>query len=184
MKLTILFPILFLTCFSTAHVSFAAKALRQSQTAGTAKRTSGIRSVDFRNFTYDEGAEHLVLREGREERAGAEGSRLLNVKYIDFNADGKEEALVTLATGTRGAQGYGEEYFVFAFDAGSPRQLFRESRQKPQSMSVNGRSIIIVAPFWKNADPGCCPSSIETAVYRWRGHGFVRASRQMRPIRR
>jgi hypothetical protein len=153
----------------------------EPSTERAATISSDIRSIDFRNFSYGEGSEHVVLRDGKEAGAGAEGSRLLGVKYVDLNGDGRVEALVTLATGTRGAQGYAEEYFVYADRSGRVRQVFHESRQKPQQMRVNAGSIVIVAPFWKGTDPGCCPSSIETVVYRWRGAGLVRVSRRLRP---
>jgi hypothetical protein len=149
-----------------------------------ATSASSIRSVDFRNFTYiRKGAEPLVLRDGKEAEE-AEGSRLLSVKYVDFDLDGNEEALVTIATGRRGEGRYSEEYYVYAYRNGKARQVFRESREKPQGMQVKGRSLVITAPFWSPTDPGCCPSAIETTAFRWRGSGFVRVSRQLRPIRR
>ena len=144
-------------------------------------KADSVRAVDFRNFTYTTEAGSLVLRNGREE--GAEGGRLLAVKYLDFDRDGNEEALITIAFGRRAEGAYSEEYFVYAQSNGSLRQVFRQSREKPQRMRINGLSIILTAPFWKTDDPGCCPSVIETAAYRWRGGGFVRISRQLRPIR-
>lgn len=154
----------------------------EPSTTNTATAVSGIRSVDFRNFTYTgEGAESLVLRNGKEAGEGGEGRKLLAVKYFDFNGDGNEEALVTISTGRRGEGGYAEEYYVYSERDGKPRQIFHESRQKPQLMRVKGRAILIVAPFWKRTDAGCCPSALETAIYSWRGPGFVRVSRQLKP---
>lgn len=147
-----------------------------------ATAVSGIRSIDFRNFTYmRKDSETLVLRDGKEAGEGEEGRKLLAVKYVDFNGDGNEEALVTIFTGRRSEGGYSEEYYVYSERDGRPRQLFHESRQKPQLMRVKGRSILIVAPFWRSTDAGCCPSALETAVYSWRGSGFVRVSRQLKP---
>ncbi len=148
----------------------------------TATVVSGIRSIDFRNFTYPlEGAESLVLRNGKETGEGEGARKLLAVKYVDFNGDGNEEALVTISTGTLGAGGYSEEYYVYSERDGRPRQIFHQSRQKPQLMLVKGSSILIVAPFWRSTDASCCPSLVETAVYSWRGSGFVRVSRQLKP---
>ena len=150
----------------------------------TATIASGIRSVDFRNFTYSpEGGESLVLHNGKEARGAEEGRKFLAVKYFDFNADGNEDALVTISNGTRGAGDYSEEYYVYSERDGKPRQIFHELRQKPQMMRVKGRSILIVAPFWRSTDAGCCPSAVETTVYSWRGSGFVRVSRQLKPSR-
>ena len=145
-------------------------------------RGPSIRSTDFRNFTYTRpGIGTLVLRNGRED--DPDGSRMLSVSYVDFDGDGREEALITIANGTRGSGGYAEEYYVYANRRGSLQQLFFESRAKPQRMSLNGRSIVIVAPLWRRNDPGCCPSAVETAVYSWRGSKFVRTSRRLRPSR-
>jgi hypothetical protein len=153
-----------------------------TNTMGNAGR--GIRSIDFRNFTYTgEGAEPLVLRDGKEAGEGDDRRKLLAVKYVDFNGDGNEEALVTISTGRRGEGGYAEEYYVYSERNGKPRQLFHESRQKPHLMRVQRRSILIVAPFWRDTDAGCCPSALETAVYTWRGSRFVRVSRQLKPSR-
>ncbi|MDQ2936930.1 MAG: hypothetical protein M3R67_05415 [Acidobacteriota bacterium] len=156
----------------------------EPSTNNRANAVSGIRSIDFRNFTYTgKGAAPLVLRDGREAGEGDDGRNLLAVKYVDFNGDGNEEALVTIATGKRGEGGYAEEYYVYSERNGKPRQIFHESRQKPQLMRVKGRSILIVAPFWRSTDAGCCPSALETAVYSWRASGFLRVSRQLKPSR-
>jgi hypothetical protein len=156
----------------------------EPSTNNMANAVAGSRSIDFRNFTYTgENAAPLVLRDGKEEGEGDDGRKLLAVKYVDFNGDGNEEALVTISTGRRGEGGYAEEYYVYSGSGGKPRQLFHESRQKPQLMRVKGRSILIVAPFWRGTDAGCCPSALETAVYTWRGSRFVRVSRQLKPSR-
>jgi hypothetical protein len=156
----------------------------EPSTNNRANAVAGIRSIDFRNFTYTgEGAAPLVLHDGKEAGEGDEGRKFLAVKYVDFNGDGNEEALVTISTGRRGEGGYAEEYYVYSERNGKPRQLFHESRQKPQLKRVQRRSILIVAPFWRSTDAGCCPSAVETAVYSWRGSGFVRVSRQLKPSR-
>lgn len=152
--------------------------------AKPAKTVTNIRSVDFRNFTYKRAsAEDLILRQGKEAGEAQDGSRLLSIRHIDFNGDGNEEALITIATGRAGAGGYSEEYFVYSQGDGKTRQVFHESREKPQTMQVKGSSIVIVAAFWRDTDPACCPSSLETAIYRWRPAGFVRVSRRLRPLR-
>jgi hypothetical protein len=143
-----------------------------------------IGSIDFRNFTYiRQGSESLVLRNGKEEGEGPDGSRLLSVSYVDFDGDGPEEALVTIATGRREGGGYSEEYYVYTNRGSAPQQVFHESREKPRGMTVNRRSIVIVAPLWRRNDPGCCPSTVETAIYSWRGSGFIRTSRRLKPSR-
>jgi hypothetical protein len=63
----------------------------------------GIESIDFRNFTYSRGAgESLVLRAGEEAGRPSDAARFVSARYVDFDRDGRKEALVTIATGTKG----------------------------------------------------------------------------------
>ncbi len=148
--------------------------------AAPAQTPRGIRSVDFRNFTFaPKGAPLLTLHDGREDEP--DGSYLVSVRYADFDGDGKDDALVTVGTGKKDAGGYSEDYYVYLERNGRPRLVWHDSREKPRQVRIEGNSIVIVAPFWKDGDPGCCPSAIETAVYRWRHGRFVRLSRQLKP---
>jgi hypothetical protein len=166
-----------------------------------AQRKVGIRSVDFRNFTYRREAKPnsniwgmsvepktIVLRRGRnmvkgEYTSGEYGSTLDTIKYVDFDGDGKEEAFVVVGTSQEVAGAYWEQdYFVFAYRNGAPVPVFHEYRYKPSGVRVVGRSIIISAYLWGENDGHCCPSAIETATYRWRGTGFVRVSRNLKPV--
>ena len=105
----------------------------------------------------------------------------MSVRYADFDGDGKDDALVRVGTGKRDAGGYSEDYYVYLERNGRPRLVWHGSREKPRQVRLEGRSIVIVAPFWRATDPGCCPSATETAVYRWRAGRFVRVSRTLKP---
>lgn len=114
--------------------------------------------------------------------AGEYGSSLELVKYLDFDGDGKEEAFVVVNTSQEAAGAFWEtDYFVFAYRDGAPVPIFHEYRYKPAGVHVVGRSFVVSAYLWRDNDAHCCPSSVETAVYAWRGAGFVRTSRKLKP---
>jgi hypothetical protein len=115
--------------------------------------------------------------------SGEYGSELAPVKYVDFDGDGNEEALVVINTSQEAAGAYWEQdYFVFAYRNDAPVQVFHEYRYKPIGVSVVGRLIVISAYLWGENDAHCCPAAIETSAYRWRGVGFVRVSRKLKPM--
>lgn len=162
-----------------------AQSQRKKQSAG-AKPKTGIRSVDFRNFTYDSiGNERVTLRKGRnlvkgDYTSGTYGTQIGTIKYFDLDGDGKEEALVVLDYSQEAAGAYWEQhYFIFAYRDGKAQQIFHESRYKALGFRLKGKSLVIAAPYWKDNDGHCCPSQTEIATYSWRGNGF-RASRKFK----
>jgi hypothetical protein len=167
------FPYLVTTCFLVLSVADA---------SGQNKR--GIRSVDFRNFSYESDGREVVLRDGKFSE-GDDASwlayKLDDVKYVDFDGDGIEEAFVIVDFRTSGTSDNAKDYYVFAYRGGKPRVIFHEWREKPRGVRVNGRSLIIAAPFWRDGGL-CCPSGVETSIYRWRGARFVRVSRKRQYI--
>jgi hypothetical protein len=139
-----------------------------------------IRAIDFGNFTFaPAGAEPLTLHNGREE--APDGSRLVSIRYADFDRDGLEDALITIGTGTNGAGAYSEDYYVYLERGGQPSLVFHDSREKPQEARIVDGSIVLTAPHWRPDDPGCCPSATETAVYAWRDGRILRISRTLKP---
>ena len=148
--------------------------------------TSSIRSVDFRNFTYERfysDGEMLVLRDGTDGKKIPEelsSSYFVSAKYVDLDGDGDEEAVVTIGTDYSGSAGYGEHYLVFKDNNdGNINQVFQQYRETPKALRIVGQSIIIVAPSWGKNDAHCCPRFTETSVYRWRGNGLMRISRKL-----
>src|SRR5947209_8970218 len=130
-----------------------------------------IRSVDFRNFSYESDGMTVILRNSRSSEGDAaswDTFTLADLKYVDFDGDGNEEAFIVLDFRTSGTLDNAQAYYVFSYRRGKPRMIFHQWREKSRSVRVIGRSIIIAAPFW--IDGGrCCQSGVETSVYRWRG---------------
>jgi hypothetical protein len=144
----------------------------------------GIRSVDFLNLTYQGNGDTFTLRAGKYSEGDAASwftYELLSVRYVDFNGDGNDEAFVVIDYRTSGTYDHGQGYYVFAYRRGKPRVIFQAWREKPWSARIRGDSIIIMAPFWRGGGR-CCPSGLETSVYRWRGLRFARVSRKRRYI--
>lgn len=163
-------------------------SLAQSRAKPAASPKTGIRSVDFRNFTYDDvDGNRVTIRKGRnmskgEYSSGTFGTEFDSVKYIDFDGDRKEEALVVLGYSQEAAGAYWvQDYRIFSFQNGKPQQIFHESRYKGSGYRVSGRSLVIYAPFWRDDDAHCCPSSRETSTYGWRKGNFKRISRKLTP---
>ena len=144
----------------------------------------GIRAVDFGNFTYQADGSRFVLRGGKYSEGGDAAwfsRRLADVKYLDFDGDGDDEAFVVIDYRTSGTLDNAKDYYVFSYRGGRPRMVLHEWREKPWDARLRGGSIIIVASFWRGGGL-CCPSGLETSVYRRRGSQFVRVSRKRRYI--
>lgn len=142
----------------------------------------GIHSIDFRNFTYDlyNWKKVKFVNGHYKEIDKTDGTiyfkgELAILKYADFNGDGKEEAIVLIQSGeTRGSNHGDNDYFVFAYRAGKPRQIFHEHREGKEGLCLKNRSITIVAEAWEGIPvPHCCPPFTETKTYRWQGSRFV-----------
>lgn len=149
---------------------------------------SDIHSTDFNNFTYEDckayGGRAITLRNGEytyKGRIAESRSKLLAVKYVDLNADGRDEAFIDMRTWPGGSIPYIDDYYVFQYRKGVLGLVFHTSRETPQRMVVRGRAITIVAPFWEDGSgPFCCPPFIETIVYRWRGSRLIVVGRRLR----
>ena len=151
-----------------------------------AQSKPGIRSVDFYNFTYSMDRHNkIVLRDGLSRgeplpRLHSE-ERLILLKYVDLNGDGREEAVIAIRDLEPGSAPISMDYFVYDFHNGSARQIFHESQQGPKGLCISGRSLIITNASWtddKIPIPHCCPEYTERRVYQLRGPRFVITSRR------
>jgi hypothetical protein len=146
----------------------------------------GIRSVDFYNFSYHSEiwGDNISLRKGEYARKDPVGetlytrSKLIALKYADFNKDGKEDVAVAMRTLLNGSMPVAMDYYVFEYRSGKAQQIFYKWQEGPEGLCVKGHSLIITAALWEKGDAHCCPRYTEQAVYRWRGKGIVVASRR------
>lgn len=155
---------------------------------------TGIRALDFRNFSYkfedyELPQDKLTLRNGRYKAPGGGippivSANLVSVAYADFDGNGQEEAAVQIHVVVSGSAGSFENYMVFAYRNGAAQEIFRESREQGKRMNVVGRTITFSGPFWRDNDAHCCPSALATESYAWRGSKFVRTSRRLSPLRK
>lgn len=151
-----------------------------------AQTKGSIRSVDFYNFTYElDPHNKIVLRKGlsREESLPHLFSeqRLILLRYVDFNGDGREEAVIAIRDLEPASIAISMDYFVYDFYEQSARQIFHEWRDGPKGLCIRGHSLIITAASWADDRvpvPRCCPEYTERKIYQLRGSGFIVTSRR------
>ena len=183
MKLILSF-LLALSIVSTVYGQRQRATATQTHNVG-----SSIRRVNFRDFTFERfysDGENLVLHNGSDGNKIPDdlfSSNLVSVRYVDFDGDNEEEAIVTIGVEYSGSTGYVEHYLVFKNNNGAVNQVFPESRETPKPSRIVGRSLIITGPFWSKTDAHCCASFIETSIYQWRGTALVRTSRKLSRMR-
>jgi len=151
-----------------------------------AQTKDGIRSVDFYNFTYElDPHNKIVLRKGIITRESLphlfSENRLILLRYVDFNGDGSEEAVIAIRDLEPGSMPISMDYFVYDFYKRSARQIFHESQEGPKGLCIRGHSLVITAASWADDRvpvPHCCPEYTERKIYQLRGSTFVVTSRR------
>jgi hypothetical protein len=146
----------------------------------------GIRSVDLYNFTYlsESWGDNISLSRGeyKKKDPGSESlytrSKLVSLKYFDFNNDAKEDAAVAIRTLVNGSMQVAMDYYVFEYRSGRPQQIFHKWQEGPEGLCVNGNNLVITAALWDEADAHCCPSYTEKKIYKWKSKTFVVALRR------
>jgi hypothetical protein len=163
--------------------------------------TLGIRSVDFKNFSYPWEApnqspdhlqwmslglkNHVQLANGKwedreEQDLGANGTftglTLEGVKYVRLSSQNEEEALVVLRYDTGGTQ-YHYWVYVFGFSDGAPKLMgfFHAGDRAAHGLStvIAEKGKLVVDLYDPDKQEGdCCSSGVVRYVFRWRGKGF------------
>lgn len=144
-----------------------------------------IRSVDFRNFTFEKSGSwngKLILRNGsyqeKDPTSLYQTAKLVALRFVDIDDDRKEEAVVAIRSNFPGSMPVAMDYYVFAYRDGTAYQVFHKWQEGPEGICIRGKSLIIVAAVWEDTDAHCCPSYTERRVYRWSGGQLKVASRR------
>lgn len=148
------------------------------------KNVKNIRSFDFMNHLYSGIlVENVKLNNGiyheYHEGKSINMSILKSIEYFDIEGDDIEEAFVRIGVYVSGSYGYGESYSIFSYKNGEVKEIFLTKHRYPDLAVINGKSLIIKAPFWKEGDPMCCASKTETSIYAWENGGVKRIHRTL-----
>jgi len=177
--------------------SLAGKGNAKAVSTNPRSPAKAIRRVDFRNFTFPNvdgsytnlwgsmkaGGTTMRFRAGK--RRGADGaqSSVGKIIYSDFDGDGVEEAVILIGTSRPAAGAYWTaDCYVYRMIAGQAQLVFHDGRYKSYSINVNGNTIEMTAPFWRDGDGHCCPFAQEDAVYTWSGGTLIRTDQKFKPI--
>jgi hypothetical protein len=157
---------------------------------------TGIRNVDFKNFTYPRtgpllGHDRLMwlatnvngkvrLRNGSD----GEGFTFASVTYGDVTGEHRDDAIVVLHYDTGGTQQTDYIYIVRATDSGPKVLAYCYTGDRAYSglykvYADHGALIVeLMDPDKQEGD--CCSSGIIQTTYRWRNGRFERAGMPVR----
>jgi hypothetical protein len=83
------------------------------------------------------------------------------LELIDFRSDGTPEVVAAIASS--GATAGPVELWILSMDrTGALRSEFYEDSERGGEVTVHGDRLSFRFPVYRNRDPGCCPSRIET----------------------
>ena len=83
------------------------------------------------------------------------------LELVDFRADGTPEVVAAIASA--GATAGPLELWVLSMDqAGTLRTEFYEGTERGGEVAVRGDRLSFRFPVYRDRDPGCCPSRVET----------------------
>lgn len=145
---------------------------------------SGIRKVDFKNFTYQVQAfsatgETAKLRNG-EFSGDSLNCRLDKVVYGDLTNDGKEEAAVLINCDTGGTAGASEGFvYTMINDRASLLAGFTTEEDDEigtRSASIKNGLLVVDRFVYGSNDAECCPSYHRSTTYRLNGNNLNKIS--------
>jgi hypothetical protein len=161
---------------------------------------SGIRSIDFANFTYpakpvySEATKSFTLLNGKYRGKGGDPVGLVYLAYGDATGDGEEEAMAVLSISVNGTA---IPYVVYVFTMkdskptllwgfssgdradGGLRQVYAENTELIVELYGKGK----FAGGDLYAEDGmtggaCCPTHFTRARYKWNGEAFQRMAKE------
>lgn len=165
-------------------------ALLLSGFAVIAPAQTGIKSIDFKNFTYEpsctdmEGGsrlEKITVKNGEHTPPPPEGDeapegiyfQIGEISYGDLNGDGEDEAVILTGCNT-GGSGVFSEAFIYTMRGGKPFLLTRlegGDRAFGGLRSVQVENGLLVVEINDAGEDGaaCCPEFVVTSKYRLSG---------------
>jgi hypothetical protein len=150
--------------------------------AAVAHGQTGIRSVDFKNFTYPaycigEKPENITVKDGEFYREKQEDGyvdrfsfNVFDIAYGDVTGDGAEEAIVLSVCNTGGTGNFSEGY-VYSMKAGKPVVIARipggdRAYGGLRSTRVEGGLLTVESNDVGDEGGACCPQFVVTTKYR------------------
>jgi hypothetical protein len=95
----------------------------------------------------------------------------------DLTRDGRPDVLVRVRSDP--AAGV-VAYFVYAPLDGRVRDVLPVNEVFRASVTIRARRLVERLPIYRGAARACCPSAVQTTVYRWDGGGFAIQARTTR----
>jgi hypothetical protein len=189
MKLSALCIMAILLCSANS----VSQTRRRNSTGKSAisEKTTDIRRVDFKNFTYQIGGKRIRLRNG--EYSGRENWRFDRnfqtrrdyIAYGDLTGDGNEEAALVLATQITGAAGTVVQYgYIYTIKNGQVIKL-ADFTGTDLGCSADGSdchlinvkiergNLIVDRAEPTSDDSRCCPSMYRSTTYHWDGKHLI-----------
>ena len=109
-----------------------------------------------------------------------DAATLKEVKFVDFDRDGRVEAFVTVAWTTAGSSGGGMNAYVYRLGNKGLEQIWSKCNER-SGFELKGNSILYDYPEYVGDDAHCCPSYLTTETYAWRGKGITRIAKKRKP---
>jgi hypothetical protein len=105
-------------------------------------------------------------------------------EFADLTGDGKEDAVVAVAT--PGAAGAIAGYVLTADGsrAGRLRVAFSSQTEYRLRISLKGATLTLAVPAWRRGDDLCCPSRLRERDYAWSASARRFVRRAVRTVRR
>jgi len=100
------------------------------------------------------------------------GVFLKAVSYVDLNNDGRDEALIVLDEIDNGSDGMHALFYIYECRKGRVVLSYSGDYERADSITIQGKSVVIVAPEWVDDDPHCCPTYQATLVLKYRGSAY------------
>lgn len=160
--------------------------------AGAASAQSGIRAVDFQNFTYhpyclDQRPHNFPVRDGKYEyKRGDNQFYFVAAKpeYGDVNGDGQDEAIIMTGCNT-GGSGTFSEGFIYTMRNGKAVLLTNLAGGDRADggfhrLSIQGGLVVVETYDHKDSSGACCPDFVDTQKYKWNGRRLVKSGRSVR----